>query len=307
MSNKFIHAVPNFSDGCRTEVIEEIVQELRDVDGVKLVGYFPDADFNRTVIELIGRPKPLKEALLNMAQKSIELIDMREQSGNHPRIGAQDTIPLFPLKNITVEECAELAEEIGKELFEELKVPVYFSGENARTPKREKLSFIRKGQYEGLRDLLKEESEEAEERRPDLSVDGKLSDESGAVIVSAGERPLVAYNVILGTDDVEIAKSIARLVRGPSGGFSTVRAVGLKFEERNQVAVSMNMFDFEKTPLYRTFDFVKNEAARYGVPVVGSELIGVVPQEALINSLEKYIQLEDFDRSQILENNLVGL
>lgn len=307
MSNKFIHAVPNFSDGRRTEVIEEVVQEIRDVEGVKLVGYFPDANFNRTVIEIIGKPAPLKKALKNMAKKSIELIDMREQSGDHPRIGAQDTIPLFPLKNISVEECKELAEEIGNELFEELKVPVFFGGENAVNEERQSLGYIRKGQYEGLKELLEKGGEEAEGRRPDLSVDGKLSPESGAVIVSAGERPLVAYNVILGTEDVEVAKSIARLVRGPSGGFSTVRAVGLKFEERNQVAVSMNMFDFEKTPLYRTFDFVKNEAARYGIPVVASELIGVVPQEALINSLEKYIQLEGFDRSQILENSLIGL
>ncbi len=307
MTDKFIHAVPNFSEGRRTEVIEKIVNELRDIEGIKLVGYFPDEDFNRTVVELIGKPKPLREALLNMAQKSIELIDMRKQSGDHPRIGAQDTIPIFPLKNISVKECVEFAENIGEELFEKLEVPIYFSGANARSEERENLAFIRNGQYEGLKELLEENSEEAEKRKPDLSVDGKLDDKSGAVIVSAGEKPLIAYNVILDTDNIEIAKDIARSVRGPSGGFDTVRAVGLKFEERNKVAVSMNMFDYEKTPIYRTFDFIKNEASRFGVSVVGSELVGVVPQEALINSLEKYIRLENFERSQILENNLIDL
>jgi glutamate formiminotransferase/formiminotetrahydrofolate cyclodeaminase len=226
---------------------------------------------------------------------------MEEQSGDHPRIGAQDTIPVFPLKNITLEECAELAEEIGQEVYDRFEVPVYFSGQNARTPEREKLSFIRKGQYEGLKEVA-----HTPKRAPDIGP-AALHPSAGAVIVSAGERPLVAYNVILGTDDLEIAKSIAKIVRGPSGGFSTVRAVGLKFTERNQVAVSMNMFDYEQTPLYRTYELVKNEAARYGVPVVGSELIGVAPQEALVNSLEKYLQLENFDRNQILENNLIGL
>jgi glutamate formiminotransferase/formiminotetrahydrofolate cyclodeaminase len=301
MSDKFIHAVPNFSEGERTEVIEAVVEQIRKVEGVKLVGHFPDADFNRTVIEIIGRPEPLKEALLNMTEKSVELIDMEEQSGDHPRIGAQDTIPVFPLKNITLEECAELAEEIGQEVYDRFEVPVYFSGQNARTPEREKLSFIRKGQYEGLKEVA-----HTPKRAPDIGP-AALHPSAGAVIVSAGERPLVAYNVILGTDDLEIAKSIAKIVRGPSGGFSTVRAVGLKFTERNQVAVSMNMFDYEQTPLYRTYELVKNEAARYGVPVVGSELIGVAPQEALVNSLEKYLQLENFDRNQILENNLIGL
>lgn len=301
MENKFIQAVPNFSEGRRTEVIEAIVDQLRNVEGVKLVGYFPDADFNRTVVELIGRPEPLKEALLNMAGKSIELIDMEVQTGNHPRIGAQDTIPIFPLKNITLEECKELAEEIGKEIYDRFQVPVYFAAENARVPERKALDFIRKGQYEGLKEVA-----HTPERAPDLGP-AALHPSAGAVIVSAGQTPLVAFNVILGTDNVQVAKSIAKIVRGPSGGFTTVRAVGLKFEERNQVVVSMNMFDYVSTPLYRTFELIKIEAQRYGVQVVGTELVGVVPQEALVNSLEYFMKLENFDRNQILENNLTGL
>lgn len=309
---QYILAVPNFSEGRRKEVIEAVVDEVRNVEGVKLVSYEPEHDFNRTVVTVIGEPQPLKEALLNMAAKSIELIDMREQKGSHPRIGAQDTIPLFPFKNITVEECVELAEEIGKELHERTKVPVFYAAENARTADRKALAFIRKGQYEGLRDLLKEIKDDASRqdeynsRKPDLSVDGLLSETAGATIVSAEAEGLTAYNVFLATEDVSIAKAIAKGVRGPSGGFSTVRAVGIKFPEREGVVVSMNMLDCSKTPLYRTFEFVKQEAARYGVAVTGSELVGPVKLDYLLNSLEHYLGLQGFRKEQILETHLMG-
>ncbi|GAB6172577.1 glutamate formimidoyltransferase [Paradesulfitobacterium aromaticivorans] len=298
---QYIHAVPNFSDGRRKEVIESVVGVFRDTPGVRLIDYFPDADFNRTVVEVIGKPEPLKETLLKMAGVSIRLINMEEQSGSHPRIGAQDTIPIFPLKNITLEECTALAEEIGQEVYHLYQVPVFFSGENARTPERKSLDFIRAGQFEGLKKVV-----HLPERAPDIGP-AALHPTAGAVIVSAGESGLVAFNVILATPDVNIAKAIAKIVRGPSGGFSTVRAVGLKFEDRNQVAVSMNMFDYVKTPLYRTYELVKLEAARYGVSVVGTELVGTLPQESLINSLEYFLQLEHFKREQILENNLLGI
>ena len=308
---QYILAVPNFSDGRRKEVIEAIVDQVRNVEGVKLVSYEPEHDFNRTVVTIIGEPQPLKEALLNMAAKSIELIDMQEQKGSHPRIGAQDTIPLFPFKNITVQECVELAEEIGKELHERTKVPVFFAAENARTEDRKALAFIRKGQYEGLRDLLKEIKDDASRqdeynsRKPDYSVDGLLSETAGATICSAEAEGLTAYNVFLATEDVSIAKAIAKGVRGPSGGFSTVRAVGIKFPEREGVVVSMNMLDCSKTPLYRTFQFVKQEAARYGVAVTGSELVGPVKLDYLLNSLEYFLGLEGFRREQILETHLM--
>jgi len=303
--NKYIHAVPNFSEGRRTEVVEAIVDQVRNVPGVKLIGYFPDADFNRTVVELIGKPEPLKEALINMAAKAIELIDMEEQRGNHPRIGAQDTIPIFPMRNITLEECIQLAEEIGVELNKRTGVPIYFAGENARIPEKKALDFIRKGQYEGLRDLLLSENPDPK-RLPDIG-DVKNFVHKGATIVSAGTNPLVAFNVILGTDNLDIAKQIAKAVRGPSGGFTSVRAVALKFTERNQVVVSMNMFDHEACPLFRTYNFVKSEAARWGVPVVGTELIGTVPQEALVRAAEYFLQLENFNRDQIRENHIPDL
>lgn len=303
---KYILAVPNFSEGRREDVVEAIVDQVRNVEGVKLISYEPEHDFNRTVVTMIGEPAPLKEALKNLAKKSQELIDMREQSGSHPRIGAQDTIPLFPFKNIELEECIELAEQIGKELFEETKVPIFFAAENARNADRKALAYIRKGQYEGLRDLLKDESHpDREARKPDLSVDGKLSDQAGATIVSAENEGLTAYNVFLATEDVSIAKTIAKGLRGPSGGFSTVRAVGIKFPERSGVVVSANMLDCSQTPLYRAFNFVKQEAARYGVAVTGSELVGPIKLDYVINSFEFGLALEGFKKEQILEYHLM--
>ncbi len=303
---KYMLSVPNFSDGRRKEVIQEIADQLRNVEGVTLVSCEPEEDFNRTVLCAIGEPEPLKEALLNMAEKAGKLIDMREQKGSHPRIGSQDTIPLFPFKNTTVAECAALAEEIGKELHERTGVPIFFAAENARSEERKALSFIRKGQYEGLRDLLKDQNHpDYEGRKPDLSKDGKLSETMGATIVSAEAEGLTAFNVFLDTEDLSIAKKIAKIVRGPSGGFSTVRSVGIRFPERRGVVVSMNMFDCNNTPLYRTFNTVKQEAERYGVSVTGSEIVGPVKLAHIVNSLEYYLGLEGFDQKQILETHLM--
>lgn len=305
MSKKYILAVPNFSDGRREDVINKIADEVRKVEGVKLIGVEPEYDFNRTVLTIIGEPEPLKEALINMASKSYELIDMREQKGTHPRIGAQDTIPVFPLSNISLEECVKLAEEIGNELFNKFKVPIYFSGANARTEEKKSISFIRKGQYEGLKELLKDKNNpEYEFRKPDLSTDGQLDEKLGATIVSADLEGLTAFNVFLATEDISIAKEIAKAVRGPSGGFSTVRAVGIKFPERSGVVVSMNMFDCNQTPLYRTFEFVKQEAKKYGVIVTGSEIVGPVKLDHLLNNLYYYMGLQGFRKDQILETHL---
>ena len=306
MSKQYILAVPNFSEGRKQEVIDAIAGELKDREGVTLVSVEPEHDFNRTVLTILGEPKPLKEALIAMAGKSYELIDMREQEGSHPRIGGQDTIPLFPFMNISLEETAKLAEEIGQELFEKYQVPIFFSGENAKTEDKKSISFIRKGQYEGLKALLEDKDHpDYESRKPDLSVDGKLSDKYGATIVSADMEGLTAYNVFLATEDVSIAKEIAKAVRGPSGGFSTVRAVGIKFPEREGTVVSMNMFNCAQTPLYRTFEMVKQEAAKYGVAVTGSELVGPVKLEYLLNNLNFYLGLQGLRQDQILETHLM--
>lgn len=298
---QFVHAVPNFSEGKRKEVIEAVVGPLRDTSGVKLIDYYPDPDFNRTVVEVVGQPGPLKASLLGMAGKAYELINMEQQRGEHPRIGAQDTIPLLPLRNITLAECVEIAESIGQEIFERFGVPVYFCGENARSEQRKNLDYIRAGQYEGLKNVV-----HLPERAPDIGP-AALHPTAGATIVSAAAAGLVAVNIILNTDDVNIAKAIAKMVRGPSGGFSTIRAIGLAFEERNQVAVSMNMFDTNRTPIYRVFKLIESEAQRYGVSVVGSQIVGTLPQEALINCAEHFLKLEDFNRDQIIENHLIGI
>lgn len=298
---QYVHTVPNFSEGRREEVIEAIVGQFKGISGVKLIDYFPDPDFNRTVIEAIGEPKPLKEALLNMTGKAVELINMEEQRGAHPRIGAQDTIPLFPVRNISLEECRLLAEELGQDIYERFSLPVYFSGENARCPERRSLDFIRRGQYEGLKKVA-----HLPTKAPDLGC-GVLHPTAGAVIVSSGTRPLVAFNVILNSGDLALAQTIAQAVRGPSGGFTTVRAVGLRFQERNLVAVSMNMFDYQITPIYRTFELVKNEAERYGVFVLETQLVGTVPQESLIMVSEYFLRLKGLGRNQILENAIIDL
>ena len=298
---QFIHAVPNFSEGRRPGVIAEIIRPFQETPGVKLIGHFPDADFNRTVIEAIGEPGPLKKALLAMTGAAVRLIDMETQTGSHPRIGAQDTIPVFPLKNITLGECVSYIEDLGETIYETLALPVYFSGENARAESRKSIDFIRKGMYEGLK-----EAAHTEERRPDIG-EGRLHPTAGAVILSAGARPLVAFNVILGTDDLGIAKAIAKALRGPSGGFSTVRSVGLMFSGRGQACVSMNMFDYRMTPLFRVYELVKREAARYGVNVAGTEIVGTLRQEALVLAAEYFLQLEHFDHGQIIDNYLEEL
>ena len=300
-TSQYVHAVPNFSEGKRKEVIEAVVDPLRNVAGVKLIDYYPDPDFNRTVVEVIGKPDPLKDALLNMAGKAYALINMEKQRGAHPRIGALDTIPLFLLKNISLAECVKLAEEIGAEIYRRFKVPVYFSGENARSELRKNLAYIRAGQYEGLKEVVR-----LPERAPDIGP-AVLHPTAGATIVSAAPAGLVAVNVILDTSDVNIAKAIAKMVRGPSGGFSTIRAIGLAFEERNQVGVSMNMFDTNSTPIYRVFNLIASEALRYGISVAGTQIVGTLSQEALINSAEYFLKLENFNRSQIIENHLLEI
>lgn len=306
-SKKYILAVPNFSEGRRLDIVEKITSVVKGREGVKLVSVEPEHDFNRTVVTILGEPEPLKEALIVMAGESYKYIDMTEQKGTHPRIGSQDTVPLFPFQNIELEEVKELAEEIGKELFERYKVPIFFAAENARTEDKKSISFIRKGQYEGLKELLEDSSNpDYENRKPDLSVDGKLSPTLGATIVSADLEGLTAYNVFLDTEDVNIAKEIAKAVRGPSGGFSTTRAVGIKFPERKGVVVSINMFDCAQTPLYRAYELIKMEASHYGVNVTGSELVGPVKLEYLLNNLNHYLGLQGLRWDQILETHLMG-
>jgi glutamate formiminotransferase/formiminotetrahydrofolate cyclodeaminase len=310
---QYVLAVPNFSNGQDKNIIDQVTAEVSKVSGVKLISVEPEHDFNRTVVTFIGEPQPVKKALVNMGAKAAELIDMSAQKGSHPRIGAQDTLPIFPFLNISLEECASLAEEIGKEFFEKTKIPVFFAGENARTPERASFAYIRKGQYEGLRQLLLDTQSDAERvkeyegRKPDYSIDGLLNDKAGGTIVSCEANGLTAYNIFLNTENLNIAKDIAKAVRGPSGGFSSIRAVGIKFPEHEGVVVSMNMFDCMNTPIQRVFDFCRREAERFGVSVTGSQLVGPIKLEAVIQSFLYSLSLEDFRQSQILETHLMEI
>jgi glutamate formiminotransferase len=303
----YVLSDPNMSDGTHPEVIEAIVDQLRGRDGVKVVGYEPDPDFDRLPVEVIGRPEALKEALLDMAGKSYELIDMEKQHGHHPRIGAVDTIQLYPLRDISLDECIALAEELGRELHERYDVPIYFTGENARSEERKTLAVIRAGNYEGLKEVV-----HLPERAPDIGP-AALHPTAGATIVGAETEHDAYFNVLLGTTDVDIAKRLAKAVRAKSGGFANIKgAIGLPQTKRGCVAVSMEISDPLETPLHRVFNLLEAEAARYGVPVVGGQICGVVAQEVLVQCAEWYLRLESingpFDpQRQIIENQLLEL
>ncbi len=294
---KLVECVPNFSEGRNKEVVEKIVDEVRKINGVKLLDYSSDEDHNRSVITMIGAPEKIKEAVLNASEVAIELIDMSKHQGAHPRMGAVDVVPFTPVSDITMEECIELAKEVGEE-FGKLNIPVYLYEDAATKAERKNLADIRKGQYEGFFEKIKEEN-----WKPDFGPQA-MNIKSGCSAIGA-RVPLVAFNVNLGTDDVEIAKAIAKKVRFIGGGLRFVKAIGLKLEERNIVQVSMNLVNYEKTAVYRAFEMVKMEAKRYGVSVIGSEVIGTVPMRALLDCAEYYLQIENFDVNQILEKRLL--
>lgn len=311
MSKKYLLANPNLSEGKDLKIVEEIVDVVRNLDSVKLVKCEPEGEFNRTVVTLVGEPDPLREAVAKLTAKAIELIDMRKHSGTHPRIGAMDVIPVYPFKNTTIEDAKVFCQELGAQIFKENQTPVFFAGNNANDERRRKFPFIRKGQYEGLKELLKEikgnpeRAEEYESRKPDLSVDGLLSEKSGGTVVGAFEDIAAFFNVFLDTEDLSIAKKIANSIRADKGGFSTVQAIGIKFDDRPGTVVSMNVLDCNKTPIYRPFEMVKTEAAKYGARVTGSELVGIVRLDFIINCFEHQLQLEGFKKEHIVETHLM--
>lgn len=295
---KIIECVPNFSEGRNKEIIEAIVDEVRKVGGVKLLDYAPDGDHNRTVVTFVGDPDGVKTAAFNLAKKAAELIDMTLHHGGHPRMGATDVVPFIPVSDVTMEECISLAKEVALRMGDELGIPVYLYEEAALKPERKNLADIRKGQYEGFFEKIKDE-----EWRPDFGP-REMNSKSGVTAVGA-RLPLVAFNVNLGTSNIEIANSIAKNVRFIGGGLRFVKAMGVKLEERNIVQVSMNLVNYERTAVYRAFEMVKMEAKRYGVPVLGSEVIGLVPMKALIDCAEYYLQIENFSMDQVLEKRIV--
>jgi glutamate formiminotransferase len=259
--------------------------------------YSSDSDHNRTVVTFFGTPERVEEAILDMAAMVYENIDMRSQQGAHPRMGALDVVPFVPISEVTMDECVSLAKRVGSEIASKFDVPVYLYEKAASAAHRENLAIVRKGQYEGFFEKIKEDKWMPDYGKAEVNV------KSGCVAVGA-RVPLVAFNVNLGTDNLEIADKIAKTVRNLGGGLRFVKAMGVKLEDRNIAQVSMNLVNYEKTAIYRAFEMVKMEAKRYGVPVVGSEVIGLLPMEALIQCAEYYLQIEDFSINQILEKRI---
>ena len=297
---KLIESVPNFSEGRNEEVVRSILEEARKFENVWILDWSMDYDHNRSVVTLIGYPDQIVDALFNMTKKATELIDLRKHRGEHPRMGATDVIPFVPVMNTTMEECVELSKELGKRIGEELRIPVYLYERSATKPERENLANIRKGEFEGFFEKIKDPN-----WKPDFGP-REVHPTAGVVAVGAREY-LIAFNVNLGTDNLNIAKKIAKAVRHISGGFRYVKAIGVELKDRGMVQVSMNLTNYKKSPIFRVFEVIKREAQRYGVPVVGSEIIGLIPLKALVDVADFYLQLEDFDYTRIIENKLIDI
>ncbi len=293
---RIVGAVPNFSEGRRPEVIQAIVDAYNSVEGARVIDYSSDPDHNRSVVTIVGEPEAVSEALFRGIAKAAELIDMDQQQGEHPRIGATDVVPFVPITDVSMDEAVEMARALARRVGDELNIPVYLYAKAAARPDRVVLSHIRKGEYEGLKADLEAGKEE---RLPDFGPQ-KLG-KAGATVIGA-RPPLIAYNIYLTTDDVSIAKKIARAVRYSSGGLRNIQAMGVLVEGKAQV--SMNLLDYTKTPVYRVTEFVRREAARYGVGIQSAELIGVAPQQMLIDAAQWYLQLDNLTPESILENYL---
>jgi glutamate formiminotransferase / formiminotetrahydrofolate cyclodeaminase len=295
---RLVECVPNFSEGRDTAKIDAIIAAMREVPGVLVLDRESDADHNRSVVTLAGEPEAVAEAALRGVGKAAELIDLTKHSGAHPRMGATDVVPFIPIEGITIEDCVVLAKKVGREIWERFRIPVYFYEAAAQRPERTNLENIRKGQFEGLRDEVPRNPD----RAPDVG-DPRLNATAGATVVGA-RKPLIAYNINLNTPDIEIAKRIGKNIRFSNGGLRYVKAMGVDLRARKLAQVSINMTDFEQTPLHRVFEMVKREAERYGVSIVGSEIVGLIPKRAIELTADFYLQLENFSPAQVLENRL---
>ena len=298
MRNTLVECVPNFSEGRDKAKVDAIVEAMK-IPGVYLLDREMDADHNRCVITLVGEREAIQEAAIRGVGKAAELIDLTKHQGAHPRMGAADVVPFIPIDGVTLEDCVAMAKHVGAEIAKRFAIPVYLYEAAATTPERQNLENIRRGQFEGIR----AEIETNPARKPDFG-DSKVHPTAGATVVGA-RKFLIAYNVFLNTADVDVAKKIAKAVRASSGGFRFVKGAG--FLVRGMAQVSMNLTDFEQTPIARVFEAVKREAARYGVTPVSSEIVGLIPKAALEQAAEWFLQVENFDSSLILENRLAAV
>jgi glutamate formiminotransferase / formiminotetrahydrofolate cyclodeaminase len=298
MMSTLIECVPNFSEGRDKTVVDAIVEAMK-IPGVSLLDREMDADHNRCVVTIVGDRESIAEAAIRGVGKAAELIDLTKHQGAHPRMGAADVVPFIPIEGVTIEDCVAIARKVGEEIWKRFKIPVYLYESAATNPDRQNLENIRRGQFEGLREDIKVNPA----RKPDYG-NAELHATAGATVVGA-RKALIAYNVFLNTKDVDIAKKIAKAVRYSTGGLRFVKGAG--FEVRGMAQVSMNLTDFEQTPIARVFEFVKREAARYGVQPVSSEIVGLIPKKALEQAAEWFLQVENFDSSMILENRLAAV
>ena len=296
--NTIVECVPNFSEGRDKAKIEKIIDNFRGKDGVKLLDYSNDENHNRLVVTVVGEPEPLKEAVLNAVGTAVELIDLNKHEGQHPRMGAVDVIPFIPIRNSSMEECVALSKEVGQAIWDRYRMPVFLYEKSASAPHRENLAAIRKGEFEGMAEKIHQP-----EWKPDF---GPAERHPTAGTVAIGARmPLVAYNLNLDTPSLEIAHGIAKKVRFIGGGLRFCKAMGVELKERGITQVSMNLTDYSKTAIYRAHEMVRFEARRYGVNIVGSEIIGLVPMEALIDTAAYYLGLENFSMQQVLESRIM--
>jgi glutamate formiminotransferase/formiminotetrahydrofolate cyclodeaminase len=296
--NKIVECVPNFSEGRDEAKIELISKVIASVPDVFVLDRAMDADHNRSVITFVGEPDSVVEAAFRAAANAVELIDLNQHSGEHPRMGALDVLPFVPIRGVTMDECVVLARHAGERIARELHIPVYLYEKAATRLDRMDLAELRRGGFEGLR----QEIETNPHRRPDFG-EARIHPTAGAMAVGA-RPPLIAYNINLATEDLSVAKKIAKAVRGRDGGLQHVKALGMDLKNRRQTQVSMNLVNYEETPIYRVFELVKREAARYGVAIAGSEIVGLAPQPALNACGDYYLQLENFSEKMILENRL---
>jgi glutamate formiminotransferase / formiminotetrahydrofolate cyclodeaminase len=295
---RLIECVPNFSEGRDPAKVDSIVSSMSAVAGVYVLDREMDADHHRCVVTLAGEPEAVAEAALRGVGKAMELIDLNVHSGAHPRVGAADVIPFIPIHGVTIEDCVALARRVGKEIWARYRIPVFFYEAAATRPDRTNLENVRRGQFEGLRDELKRNHD----RQPDIG-EPKLHPTAGVTVVGA-RKFLIAYNVNLNTPDVGIANKIAKAIRFSSGGLRYVKSMGVELKARNLAQVSINLTDFEQTPMHRVYEMVKREAARYGAIPVGSEIVGLIPKKAIEMAADYFLQVENFSPEQIFENKL---
>jgi glutamate formiminotransferase len=282
---KIIESVPNYSEGISTENVERIVSEIKNTPNTRIVDVQYDTDYNRAVVTFLGIPEAVLNANIAAAKKAIELIDMNKHQGQHPRIGAIDVVPFVPAQNVTIEECIELSIKFA-EIMSKEGIPVYLYEESARKLERKNIDNIRIGEYEGLKESIKTDPE----RKPDYGPT-ELHPTAGAIITGA-RHPLISFNINLGTKNVKIAKKVAKSIHLRSGGLVNIKAMGTELTKRDYVQVGISNINYKKTPLYRQMELVRIEAARFGVSIVGTELVGVLPLDAVLNSIEYYLQLE---------------